>query len=251
MSDKRRLLDRLFQLGAPDIVEDFRPAPMRLADGVWSLERRLRMPGAPVLPSRTTIVRLNGGGDLALISPPPPHAETFAAIDALGTVEALLAPNSFHYLYVADAARRYPHAKLYLAPGLQGRIASLPPGADLATHPLSPDFDHAILDAGRGISEVILFHRHSRILFLTDSAFNLVHFESLADQLFWRLFGVPAEFGPSRTARMLLLKSSPQTAQVLRRVLAWPFERIVVAHGEIVQTDAHARFERAFARYLG
>lgn len=225
------------------------PPAMHLADGVWSLERHLRMPGGPLLPTRTTIVRLSSGG-LALISPPPPHPETFAAIDALGSVEVLLAPNSFHYLYVTDATRVYPRAKLYLAPGLQARVAALPPGLDLATQSLSPDFDQAILDSGRGIAEAILFHRPSRILLLTDCAFNLVHLEHASDRLFWRLFGVPREFGPSRTARMMLLSSRQRTAEALRQVLAWPFERILVAHGEVVQTDSRARFERAFARYL-
>jgi hypothetical protein len=249
MSSKRQLLDRLFQLAAPGVVEQHRPPAVRLADGVWSLERHLRMPGGPILPTRTAIVRLSSGG-LVVISPPPAHEESFAAIDALGSVEALLAPSSFHYLYVADAVRRYPSAKLYLAPGLQDRIASLPPGADLATAPVSADFDQAIIDSRRGMSEVILFHRASRILILTDCAFNLVHVERAFDGMFWRLFGVPAEFGPSRTARMTLLSSPEGVGETLRRVLTWPFERILVAHGDIVQTDARSRFERAFARYL-
>lgn len=249
MSSKRQLLDRLFQLAAPGVVEQHRPPAVRLADGVWSLERHLRMPAGPVLPTRTALVRLSSGG-LVVISPPPPHEETFAAIDALGRVEALLAPNSFHYLYVPAAVQRYPAAKLYLAPGLQDRIASLPSGIDLATLPLSADFDQAIIDSGRGMSEVVLFHRASRIVFLTDCAFNLVHLESVFDRTFWRLFGVAPDFGPSRTARMTLLSSPDRVGEALRRVLTWPFERIFVAHGDVVQTDARGRFERAFTRYL-
>jgi hypothetical protein len=249
MSSKRQLLDRLFQLSAPGVVESHRPPAVRLADGVWSLERHLRMPAGPVLPTRSAIVRLNAGG-LVVISPPPPHAETFAMIDALGPVDALLAANSFHYLYVAAAVQRYPAAKLYLAPGLQERIPSLPPGNDLAASPVAADFEQAIVDSGRGMSEVILFHRASRILFLTDCAFNLVHVERAFDRMFWRLFGVPAEFGPSRTARMTLLSAPERIGETLRRVLEWPFERIFVAHGDVVQTDARGRFARAFARYL-
>lgn len=249
MSEKRRILDRLFQLGTPAVVEDFRPSPSRLAEGVWSLERRLRMPGAPVLPARTTIVRVASGA-LALISPPPPHPDTFAAIDALGPVEMLLAPNSFHYLYVGDAMRQYSGAKLYLAPGLQARVPSLPPGIEVGPDVALPGFEHVVLSPGRGISEVILFHQPSRILLLTDCAFNMTHIERPFDRLFWRVFGVPAGLGPSRTARLMLLSSRQRAAQALRQVLAWPFERILVAHGEVVQTDARARFERAFTRYL-
>lgn len=249
MATDRRLLDRLFQLGVPGVVEDFRPPPSRLADSVWSLGRHLRMIGGPILPSRTTIVRLQSG-NIAVISPPPPHEETFDAIDALGRVEVLVAPNSFHYLYVCAAMERYPHAALYLAPGLADRVASLPAGIDLSESPLTPDFEQVILDAGRGISEVIFYHSPSRILILGDCAFNLVNLERASDRFFWRLFGVPGEFGPSRTARMMLLSSRERAREALRQVLVWPFERILVAHGDIVQNHARGRFQRAFADYL-
>jgi hypothetical protein len=49
---------------------------------------------------------------------------------------------------------------------------------------------------------------------------------------------------------MTLLSSPEGVGETLQRVLTWPFERILVAHGDIVQTDARSRFERAFARYL-
>jgi hypothetical protein len=249
MRNERRLLDRLFQMGTPRVVDGFRPPPTHLADGVWSLERHLRMPGGPILPARTAIVRHDGDG-LMLISPPPPHEETFAAIDALGAVQAVLAPNAFHYLYIAAALQRYPQAELCLAPGLQARVRGLPFGKDITASAIGSGCDYVVLDSGRGISEVVLFHRASRILFLTDCAFNLVHIERVAERLFWRLFGVPPEFGPSRTARMMLLSSREPARTALRSVLRWPFERIHVAHGEVVQTEARARFERAFSRYL-
>src|SRR5262245_30885748 len=129
MTEMRRFLDGVFKRATPGVAADYRPAPTRVADGVWSLERHLRMPGGPLLPSRTTIVRVSPTS-VAMISPPPAHEETFGMIDALGTVAALIAPNTFHYLYINDAVRRYPNATLYLAPGLQERIATLPPGND-------------------------------------------------------------------------------------------------------------------------
>jgi len=249
MTQFRRILDKIFKRAALGFDPEYRPQPVHLAEGVWSLERHLRMPGGPILPSRTTIVQLSSGS-LALISPPPPHAETYSMIDALGTVSALVAPNSFHYLYVNDAVTRYPSATLYLAPGLQQRIPSLPAGIDLSQSLPAPELEQASLCPAHGVAEVFLFHRPSRILILSDIAFNLVHFERVVDRIFWRSFGAPSELGPSRTARLMLLSDRPAARQALRRVLEWPFERILVAHGEVVQTDARARFERAFAAYV-
>ena len=249
MSSRRRLLDSVFKLVAPAVDVDHRPPPVEIAAGVWSLDRRLRMPGGPLLPSRTTIVRLDGGG-LALISAPPAHDETFAAIDALGRVEAIVAPNSFHHLYAGDSARRYPEATLYLAPGLQERVAGLPRGIDLATATPAPEIERIVLGPVRGISEVFLFHRPSRTLVLSDVAFNLVNVARTFDRIAWRAMGVPPRLGPSRTARLMLLNDRTAARAALSGILAWPFERILVAHGEPVRHDARAQFERGFAAYL-
>lgn len=246
---RRRMLERLVQRSAPGVDADFRPPAEPITDGVWALVRRLRIPPGPALPSRTTLVRQADGG-LVLVSPPPPHPETYAAIDALGTVRRIVAPNWFHYLYVADAVRRYPAAVLHLAPGLAERVPELPQASALPSPALGADFDQIVLDSGRGACEVVLHHRGSRTLILTDCAFNLVDVPRLSERVFWRLFGVPPRFGPSRTARLLLLPRREQAAPVLRQILAWPFERILMAHGDVVEHDAHAAFARAFAKYL-
>jgi len=249
MPAQRRILERLVQRSAPSYLPEYRPAPQQIADGVWSLVRHLRIPPGPILPTRTLIVRANDDS-LAIISPPPPHAETFAACEALGTVTKLVAPNSFHYLYVGAAAQRFPQAELLLAPGLSSRVPSLPPGTELPAAALADEFDQVVLDSRRGVCEVILHHRASRTLVLTDAAFNLEGLQRTSERIFWRLFGVPPTFGPSRTARLLLLPPKTHAAETLRQVLAWPFERIAMAHGEIVEVDARRRFEQAFAAYL-
>ena len=249
MASTRRFADGFFKHVAPSVDVGYRPAPVRIADGLWSLDRRLRMPGGPLLPSRTTLVR-GGRGGMIVISPPPAHDETFAAIDALGPVEALVAPNSFHHLYVGACHARYPDAAVYLAPGLQERIPALPKGVDLAQHSPAADLETATLGPVRGLSEVFLYHRPSRSLILADVAFHMVDFERAYDRVFWRVSGVPAHFGPSRTARFMLLKDRVAAATALRRALEWPFERVVVAHGTVLDRDARARFERGFAAYL-
>ena len=86
---------------------------------------------------------------------------------------------------------------------------------------------------------------------LMDVAFNMVQFESAFERLAWRLSGVPASFGPSRTASTFLLNDRTVAAEFLGRVLAWPFQRVLVAHGEPLEQDARDVFRRAFAAYLG
>ena len=66
----------------------------------------------------------------------------------------------------------------------------------------------------------------------------------------WRLVGMPVGFGPSRTSRRLLLSDRRVAAAFLERVLAWPFEHVLVAHGEPLDVHARMAFRQAFAGYV-
>jgi hypothetical protein len=109
---------------------------------------------------------------------------------------------------------------------------------------------HAVIGPHRGISEVVFFHPASGTLVLTDLATNLVGFSRRYDQVFWRLSGMATGFGAPRNSRRLFLRDADRVREALRAILRWPFERIVVAHGEIVERGARAAFESVFARYL-
>ncbi|HEY2773902.1 MAG TPA: DUF4336 domain-containing protein [Candidatus Binatia bacterium] len=253
MSQHRSLADRLMQHLRPRPVPGFAPPACELDRGIWTLERQLRMPGGPVLPSRTTILRLASGG-LVVISPPARIAEDGADdLDAIGEVRYVVAPNSFHYVYCAEFLRRYPRASLLVTPGLSQRVPSLPEAIELG--PRAPEewngqIEVAVLGPLRGLSETAFFHCESGSLILTDVAFHMTRFARGFDRVAWRLSGVPAGFGPSRTARTLLLTDRTQVAAFLERLLAWPLRRIVVAHGEVIAEDAGARLRDAFHTYL-
>jgi hypothetical protein len=248
----RSLADRLIQFYRPRPLTTFAPPPTPIAPDLWSLERRLQMPAGPRLPTLTTIIRLPSNG-LLVVSPPAEECGGLEALEALGPIEEVLVPNSFHYVNVPEFARRHARATLRMAPALPDRVAGLPAGEPITAAPIAAwrgAIEHAVLGPVRGISEVALFHVASATLVLTDVAFNLVGIERRFDRLVWRLAGIPAAFGPSRTARAFLLPDRAIAGDFLRRVLAWPFRRVLVAHGEPLEHDAHAVFQRAFAAYL-
>jgi hypothetical protein len=210
------------------------------------------MPGGPGLPNRTTIVRLASGG-LLVVSPPPRDAGGLEQVDALGEVKEVLVPNSFHYLYTREFLSLHPNAVLRTAPGLHQRVPGLPVGDELTDSPprsWSGIIEHAVLGPVRGASEVVLFHRPSATLVVTDLAFHMLHFENRMERTAWRVAGVPRGFGPSRSARLTLLRDRTVAAAFLARVLAWPFERVLVAHGEPLEENARAVFRTAFAPHL-
>jgi hypothetical protein len=235
----------------PAPVTDFTPAPRAVVDGLWVVDRRLRM-GGITMPTRMTVVRLRTGG-LVLHSPVRLDAATRETIASLGPVTALVAPNAFHYLFLGEHVAAHPDATVYLAPGLRERRPDLPAGTVLGDEPPAAwagDMAQIVFGPTRGPSEVVFFHRATATLILTDLAFGLAEPRSLLERAAWRIMGVGRGFGPSNTGRLIFLRDAPRTAPLLERILAWPFERIVVAHGEIVERDAREAFRRGFEPYL-
>jgi hypothetical protein len=244
------VIDRLLALGEPRWDETLRPGPRPLAEGLWAIERRFTLPGGFGIPTRSFAVRTPEGA-LVVISPLP-DAEARRDIATLGRVGSLIAPNSFHYLGISSWVAAFPEARVYLAPGLRTRRPELPPGDELAEGAPTPFADvlaHAVLAPQRGVSEVAFLHRPSRTLILTDAAFHILD-APRRDRLGWRLMGVWRRFGPSLTARRALLRDRPGVADWLERIGRWDFERIAVAHGELLEGASTTRLREAFRSYL-
>jgi hypothetical protein len=225
-----------------------RPPPRPLGEGLYGLDRRVVLPGLFGIPTRSFLVRSEGA--LVVISPPP-DADALRDIAALGPVAHLVAPNSFHYLGLPPWAAAHPRAERWLAPGLAERRPELPPGRTLgeSAPPFSDVLAPVVLDPGRGVSEVAFLHRPSRTLILTDAAFHILD-APLRDRLGWRVMGVWKRFAPPLTARTILLRDRARVADWLARLARLEFERIAVAHGEVLEGASAATLREAFRSYL-
>jgi len=253
MPTRPSLQSRLLKRVVPSTVVEGSLPPQELCPGIWTVDRHLRHFGFALLPSRTTIIRLAGGG-LVVISPPPrPDSELVSALAALGAVELVIVPNSFHYLFVSEFCDLYPEAEILVAPGLAERVPELRSGTEIgvpAPDTWPSELDYVALGPVEGVSEVLLFHAASGTLILTDLAFNMTSYPRAIDRLIWRLSGVPGHFGPGRTSRTLLLSDRAEATRSLTKAARWPIARIVVAHGDAVERNAASEFRRAFASYL-
>lgn len=218
-----------------------------LGDGIWCLDHPLRLPGGFEIGTRTVVVRLPDDG-LLLHSPGPLDETERAAIDALGTVRAVVAPNAFHHLFLEQASVHYPEATLHAVPSVQARY----PG--LATRCLTGDPDPAwkgvleqtTIDGAPRLDEVVFFHPASRTLLLVDLCFHTHRAESWRTKVFLQLAGAWQRFGPCRLAKALMRDESAVRASV-DRVLGWDFDRLTVTHGDVVETGARERLRDAFA----
>jgi hypothetical protein len=204
------------------------------------------------LPAKMAVLPL-APGELALVSPVPIDAELAARIDVLGRVRFLVAPNLYHHLYLADAVARYPEAALLAPPGLEAKRPELRVSATL-DGPLPAAFtDHVEvvrLEGAPSIGEHLLFHRASRTLVVTDLVFHVRTPKGLAARLVLTLMGTRGRLAASRMWSFAT-KDRDAMRESLARVLALPFTRVIVAHGEDLDVDAKPRLEAALRERFG
>jgi hypothetical protein len=100
--------------------------------------------------------------------------------------------------------------------------------------------------AGFRLEEVVLFHRPSRTLVLTDLCFNVQRSSSRVARLFFRANGMWRRFGPSRIIRRVAVSDRAALERSLEHVLLWDFERILPGHGDVIEHGGPAALRAAW-----
>ena len=213
---------------------------------LWSTEFELPWQfGWVPIPVRTTVIRL-GDGRLIVHSPGPLTPALRAELDALGPVGFIVVPWA-HGKYAALAAETWPKAQLLAAPlppakrrelHFHGSLADDPPEAwrgQVETHRIQ----------GFRLNEVVLFHRPSRTLVITDLCFHVHESASRTAVWFFKANGMWRRFGPSRIIRALGVSDRAAMRRSLERILRWDFERIVPGHGEVIERGGPAALRAA------
>lgn len=222
-----------------------------LAADLWVADAPLRFLGLEI-GARMTVVRLPESR-LLLHSPIAPTPELVRAVADLGRVAFLVAPNRFHHLFVGEWQREFPDARVHVAPGLETKRADLAVAGVLGDEPepgWAATLDQALLRGWPLVNEVVFFHRPSATLVASDLAFNLGPRSAAPTRLAFRLLGGYGRLGPTLVER-LLVRDRTAFARALARILAWPFERVIVAHGEICERGGKEALARGYAWILG
>ncbi len=202
--------------------------------------------------SRMTVIRLANGG-LLLHSPVATSPELLDAVRGLGEVSYMVAPNRFHHLHVAEWQREFSSAALYLARGLgqkRPELQSTQPLPMPQDAPWRSDVDHLEVEGVPLMNEVVFFHRSTRTLVIADLAFHIGEDAPLSTRWFFRLSGSYGRLAPTRLEKLMVRDRAAFCAS-LRQVLAWPFERVVMAHGDIIPSGGRDALAAGYASILG
>ena len=223
-----------------------------LAPEVWTARRPLRLFGVE-LGTRMTVVRL-GEGSLFVHSPVALDEALRQAVDALGAVRFIVAPNRWHHMFAGDWLAAYPGATLYGVPGLPEKRPDLAFAAvlrgDERELPWSGALEHRLVEGVPIFNEVVFFHGATGTLVTSDLAVHVGPEAPWLTRAFFRAMWHFDRLGWSRVERWIYVRDRAALRRSFAAVLDWAPERMVLAHGRVVDHPATARLRAAYSWLL-
>jgi hypothetical protein len=218
-----------------------------VADGVWVDSAPVRILGTR-LTATMTVLRL-GDGSLLLHAPIAMTPGRRAAVEALGRVAHLYAPNLFHHLRIGEWAEAFPAARLHAPASLAGKRPDLriDRAHQAALEPvLAAAIDEVTIDGFR-MGESALFYRPARTLIVADLVHNIGRPTGRWTELYTRTMGFYDRVALSRVLRWTAFSDRAAARRSLDALLALPFERLVVGHGAPLTSNAREALAAAYS----
>ena len=225
---------------------------------IWVAEAPFKYFGLSV-GTRMTVIRLQNQ-ELAVISPIKVDSKTISQLNELGTVSHIIAPNLYHYLFTADFKALYPKAIFWATPGLEVKKPELPIDCQINSNidNFPRELDCVLFDGFKTlgfngidlVNEWVFFHPKSRTLILTDTAFHFDNSFPLITQFAARVIGGYNSLSPSVLEKVASTEKGKVKIAV-QKILTWDFERVIMAHGSIIESQGKQKFKAGYESFLG
>jgi hypothetical protein len=222
----------------------------QLAPDLWIVDRPQRFGGLEV-GTRMTVIRLPERR-LWLHSPVALTPELRTDLDALGTPRFAVAPNRFHHLYAGEYTTAFPELQLFVAPGLDIKRPDLRIAGildDVAPAGWRNCIDQILVRGYPMFNELVFFHRASRTLLTSDLVFNIQSDSPALTRWIFRAIAGYGRFGPTLLERVMIRDRAAAGAS-LRRILSWDFDRVILAHGHVLESGGRDALRRGYAWLL-
>jgi len=201
------------------------------ADGVWLCPAPVGFLGMR-LTSAMALLRL-GGGDLLVWSPVALTPERRAAVEALGRVAHLYAPNVFHHRWLGDWIAAFPAARVHAPRALakKRRDLRIDRFHGAPAEPAFADLIDEIRIEGCRLEESALLVRPARTALVADLVHNIGRPAHAWTAAYSRMMGFHDRVALSRVIRWTAFNDKTAARRALDALLARPFDRLIVGHG--------------------
>ena len=201
------------------------------AEGIWVDTAPVRFLGMQ-LTTTMTVLRL-GDGNLLLYSPVALTQARQSAIEALGPVAHLYAPNLFHHRWIGEWAAAFPSARLHAPVGLAKKRGDLRIDR---IHNAAPEpafagvLEERHIDGFR-LEESVVVYRPAGTLVVADLVHNVGRPQHRWTNFYSRTMGFYDRVALSRMIRWTAFTDRAAARRSLDELLARPFDRLIVGHG--------------------
>ncbi|HEY7372635.1 MAG TPA: hypothetical protein VIF57_10785 [Polyangia bacterium] len=224
------------------------PGPLvRFADGVWLCTVPVRFLGMR-LTTTMVVLRLDGGA-LLVWSPVELTPERRAAVEALGRVAHLYAPDLFHHRWLGGWSAVFPSARVHAPRGLGRKRPDLRIDRVHGAAP-EPAFAGVIDELPLGgcrLEETDLYYRPGRTLIVADLVHNIGRPAHAWTAAYSRMMGFYDRIALSRVIRWTAFTDRAAARRSVDDLLALPFERVVVGHGPPLASGGKDAIAAAYA----
>lgn len=204
------------------------------------------------LGTRMTVIELEGGG-VALHSPVPFDARLADEVARIGEVRCVIAPNVFHHLHVGPWLAASPGAVLCAPEGLRKKRPDLHIDHALRGDGAVPDVLRGTLEGlhinGCDLDETVFLHARTRTVVSSDLTENFGTSPHLPTKLYLKVAGLEHQVGWSRLLRVVY-RDREAARSSLEQLLGRDFDRIVIAHGNLIERGGKDAVRQTFG-FLG
>ncbi|MGF1701280.1 DUF4336 domain-containing protein [Photobacterium makurazakiensis] len=201
--------------------------------------------------TRMTVVKL-ADSTLWVHSPIELTEAMRSQVDSLGKVQYLIAPNHLHHLFLKEWQDAYPAAQTYGTREVMKKRNDLRFTSELTSeipYPWEAEIDMLLFTGSKLMEEAVFFHRESKSLILTDLIENFPPTDfTQIQRLFAKFTGILSPNGKTPIDwRMSFMFHKAEAKQHYLQMVKWEPQQIIMAHGEIVDSDTLAFLRRSFA----
>ena len=227
----------------------------KISDNIWVHNDAMSLLGMH-LPLRMTIVKLSSGS-LWVHSPTALSTELKQVVEELGPVQFLVEASNGHMNWLVDWQQAYPDAVSFVSMGVARKLK-------LTGHHLLDETSENIWDEDlvriytAGVpffNESVFLHKTSKSLIVSDliQHYNKERAPGLSGFMSRFIFE-PIGFRGMCIAPPLkmgfMVKDRPSFVASIKQIQDLDFDKIIVAHGEIIQSNAKQEFTRLMERFL-
>jgi len=212
-----------------------------LASTVRFFTSQLRIIPGVVIPLHSMLVET--ATKSVLVSPVGTQAEIAAV---RGKHAILVEPSLLHHKRLGRAIQLLAPTELWGPKGFAEKLPEFHETRSFGVDPWPHDdaLSFAVIEGAPMRNEVVFYHQPSRTIYTADLAFAILEPKGVVSPIALRLMGVYKRFGvPKMWPHWVKDKAAFQRS--IDKVMSWPFERIAMAHGELVEGNAREKLFNA------